>query len=190
MKVTEIRNGETYFNGKNGIRRIYRIQNDSVFYEMISGGANRFTENLGVSKDGHLKFKCSLRSFAAWAKEEVELVERASKGSLDIELMQRRLAAFEAFQQGASIDDASRSHGIGAPELEGMIRLQFESNVSDLAGAIAVELGRTQPAEIQEIEAWLRRSMIWIIHPEADLVAEARANVDFSSCATDGGPAS
>ena len=104
----------------------------------------------------------------------------APKNILNVERMQTRQAAFEAFQRGASMKEACRLHSIEMHELENMIRLQFESNVEDLAGAIAVELGRTLPAEIQAIVAWLRTSMIWIFQPEADLVAEARGNVDFS----------
>lgn len=103
------------------------------------------------------------------------------KTSLTLARMQRRQAAFEAFQQGASMEEACNKHAIEQHELEDMVRLRFELNVEELAGAIAVEIKRTQPAEIQRIADWLRRTMIWIFAPDADLVAVARANVDFSN---------
>lgn len=76
---------------------------------------------------------------------------------------------------------ACSMHAIEQHELEDMLRLQFELTVEELASAIAVRLERTQPFEVQRIAGWLRNTMIWIVDPDADLLAEARANVDFSS---------
>lgn len=74
MKQSDIQAGATYGDGKNGVRRVYRVQDDLVYYEMVSGSATRRLEAFGISSDGFMKFKSSLRSFAAWAKEELELV--------------------------------------------------------------------------------------------------------------------
>lgn len=96
-------------------------------------------------------------------------------------LLKRLQAALEAFQQGASMEDACRVNAIEQHQLEDMLRLKFELSAEELAAAIALELGRATPFEIQRIADWLRSTMIWIIEPDADLLAEARANVDFSN---------
>ncbi len=104
----------------------------------------------------------------------------APKQTIDLGRMQRRLAAYETFQRGASFEDASRAHDIETHELEDVIRMQWDSGVQDLAEAIAVNLGKTSPAEIEKITGWLKQTMLWIFDPEADLVAEVRSNVDFT----------
>lgn len=100
---------------------------------------------------------------------------------LNLERMQRTQAALESFKQGVSMEVACSMHAIEQHELEDMLRLQFELSVEELAGAIAIKLERTQPFEVQRIADWLRNTLIWIVEPDADLLAEARANVDFSN---------
>lgn len=100
---------------------------------------------------------------------------------LDLNRIKRRQAALEEFKQGASLEGACSMHAIKQHELEDMLRLQFELTVEELAGAIAVGLERTQPFEVQRIADWLRNTMIWIVDPDADLLAEARANVQFDN---------
>ena len=80
--------------------------------------------------------------------------------AIDLGRIQRRLAAYEAFQRGASIAEASRAHSVETYEVEDAIRMQWESGVQDLADAIADKLGKTSPAEIEKIVDWLKRTML------------------------------
>jgi len=75
MKPTDIKKGLTYSGGTNneGVRRVYNIKGDYIYYEMISGSATNQANTLGISPDGFMKFKVTRHTFSEWAKEEVEL---------------------------------------------------------------------------------------------------------------------
>lgn len=102
---------------------------------------------------------------------------------VDLARLHKRRLAFEAFQDGASLEDACRMHGVETREVEDLIRLGFELNLDDLSDWLGRELGRTSPADIARIREWLLTTMIWVGMDEAGLGALpglAQESVRFS----------
>lgn len=152
----------------------------------LQSALNSMTTKAWIAPTGHGNLTLTSAGFKHIHPQEEPLmapptVEATDRIAVVNAAVDRRQAAFKAFQHGASVKEACARHAVEQRELEDMIRLQFDLNVDALARAIAIKLRKTKPAEIEKIVAWLRQSMIWLINPDADLVSEALSNVDFSS---------